>query len=178
MYIELLRQGSEWLEVREKVEQEFSQIANGFLDKIDMVSDELISRIYEIRNRQDEVRIKVRIIRERYVLHVYSLIRKEIFNGGSTGTRELSRRHDSLGHGVLLHPHVQQASRIPGVSWLQSDVRASEDHQCIDDCPQVHESLRNWLPGLAILPHALREEAVRSLRHSRRVNRWLIISIS
>lgn len=58
MYIELLRQGSEWLEMREKVEQEFSQIATGFLDKIDMVSDELISRIYEIRNRQDEVRIK------------------------------------------------------------------------------------------------------------------------
>ncbi|XP_076683489.1 putative cytochrome P450 12a5, mitochondrial isoform X2 [Andrena cerasifolii] len=48
-------QGSEWLEVREKVEREFRQIATGFLDKIDMVSDELISRIYEIRNRQDEV---------------------------------------------------------------------------------------------------------------------------
>nr|XP_034192784.1 probable cytochrome P450 12a5, mitochondrial isoform X1 [Osmia lignaria] len=48
-------QGSEWLELREKVEQEFEQIASNFFDRIDAICDELINRIYKIRNRQNEV---------------------------------------------------------------------------------------------------------------------------
>ncbi|XP_076396038.1 putative cytochrome P450 12a5, mitochondrial isoform X2 [Megachile rotundata] len=48
-------QGSEWLEMREKVEQDFDQMASTFFERIDTVCDELINRIYKIRNRQNEV---------------------------------------------------------------------------------------------------------------------------
>ncbi|XP_043251706.1 probable cytochrome P450 12a5, mitochondrial [Colletes gigas] len=48
-------QGPEWLEVREKIEEEFNQIASNFFCKIDAVSDELINRVQKIRNKQDEV---------------------------------------------------------------------------------------------------------------------------
>ncbi|KAK1123108.1 hypothetical protein K0M31_008741 [Melipona bicolor] len=49
------RQGTEWIEVREKIEQLFNQIAPSFFGKIDVICDELIARIYKIRNRQNEV---------------------------------------------------------------------------------------------------------------------------
>ncbi|XP_068975698.1 probable cytochrome P450 12a5, mitochondrial [Bombus flavifrons] len=48
-------QGTEWVEVREKVEQIFGQIAPSFFGKIDTICDEVITRIYKIRNRQNEV---------------------------------------------------------------------------------------------------------------------------
>ncbi|KAK9299032.1 hypothetical protein QLX08_007860 [Tetragonisca angustula] len=48
-------QGTEWIEVREKIEQLFNQIAPSFFGKIDAICDELIARIYKIRNRQNEV---------------------------------------------------------------------------------------------------------------------------
>lgn len=51
----LFRQGTEWIEVREKIEQLFNQIAPSFFGKIDAICDELIARIYKIRNRQNEV---------------------------------------------------------------------------------------------------------------------------
>ncbi|CAK9806584.1 Probable cytochrome P450 12a5, mitochondrial [Anthophora plagiata] len=47
--------GAEWLEVREKVEQDFNEIATRFFGKIDAICDDLITRIYKIRNRQNEV---------------------------------------------------------------------------------------------------------------------------
>ncbi|XP_043519028.1 probable cytochrome P450 12a5, mitochondrial [Frieseomelitta varia] len=48
-------QGTEWIEVREKIEQLFNRIAPSFFGKIDAICDELIARIYKIRNRQNEV---------------------------------------------------------------------------------------------------------------------------
>lgn len=42
--------------MRDKVGEDFGHIASSFADKIDVVSDELLNRIYKIRNRQDEVR--------------------------------------------------------------------------------------------------------------------------
>lgn len=43
--------------MREKVEQIFGQIAPSFFGKIDTICDEVITRIYKIRNRQNEVYI-------------------------------------------------------------------------------------------------------------------------
>ncbi|CAL7939834.1 unnamed protein product [Xylocopa violacea] len=48
-------QGSEWLELRGKVEEDFNLIASNFFSKIDSICDELITRIYKRRNRQNEV---------------------------------------------------------------------------------------------------------------------------
>ncbi|XP_076171890.1 putative cytochrome P450 12a5, mitochondrial [Ptiloglossa arizonensis] len=48
-------QGAEWMEIREKVEEEFEKIASSFFYKIDTICDELINRMYKIRNKQDEV---------------------------------------------------------------------------------------------------------------------------
>ncbi|XP_017890644.1 probable cytochrome P450 12a5, mitochondrial [Ceratina calcarata] len=48
-------QGLEWLEMREKVEKDFEQIASYSFCKIEAICDELIGRIYKIRNRQNEV---------------------------------------------------------------------------------------------------------------------------
>ncbi|KOC67844.1 putative cytochrome P450 301a1, mitochondrial, partial [Habropoda laboriosa] len=48
-------QGSDWLEMREKVEQDFNDIASRFFGKVDAICDDLITRIYKIRNRQNEV---------------------------------------------------------------------------------------------------------------------------
>ncbi|XP_033339232.2 putative cytochrome P450 12a5, mitochondrial [Megalopta genalis] len=48
-------QASDWLEIREKVENDFKNMASTFFGKIDLVCDELIARIYKTRNKQDEV---------------------------------------------------------------------------------------------------------------------------
>ncbi|XP_076656790.1 putative cytochrome P450 12a5, mitochondrial [Halictus rubicundus] len=48
-------QSSEWLDIREKVEMDFKNIASSFFGRIDLVCDEFISRIYKTRNKQDEV---------------------------------------------------------------------------------------------------------------------------
>lgn len=57
----LFRQGTEWVEVREKIEQLFNQIAPSFFEKIDVICDELIARIYKIRNRQNEVSAYIKV---------------------------------------------------------------------------------------------------------------------
>ncbi|KAG7197296.1 hypothetical protein KM043_018417 [Ampulex compressa] len=48
-------QGSEWLELREKVDEPFSQIISNSFAKLEMVCDEMVNRIRRMRNRQDEV---------------------------------------------------------------------------------------------------------------------------
>ncbi|XP_011643335.1 probable cytochrome P450 12a5, mitochondrial [Pogonomyrmex barbatus] len=48
-------QSSEWLEVKKKVDQPFHEITSDYIEKLDSVCDELINRIHNIRNRQDEV---------------------------------------------------------------------------------------------------------------------------
>ncbi|XP_028523167.1 probable cytochrome P450 12a5, mitochondrial isoform X2 [Apis cerana] len=48
-------QGTEWLEIRDKVEDTFNQISSTFFTKIDTCCNELITRICKIRNRQNEV---------------------------------------------------------------------------------------------------------------------------
>ena len=57
----LFSQGTEWIEVREKIEQLFNQIAPSFFGKIDAICDELIARIYKIRNRQNEVSARIKL---------------------------------------------------------------------------------------------------------------------
>ncbi|XP_026825706.1 probable cytochrome P450 12a5, mitochondrial [Ooceraea biroi] len=48
-------QGSEWLEIRKKVDQPLHETISNHVGKLDMICDELINRIRNIRNRQDEV---------------------------------------------------------------------------------------------------------------------------
>ncbi|XP_053997434.1 probable cytochrome P450 12a5, mitochondrial [Hylaeus anthracinus] len=48
-------QGAEWLEMREKVKNEFNEMTSSFFCKIDMACDEMINRMHKIRNQQDEV---------------------------------------------------------------------------------------------------------------------------
>lgn len=63
LYWIIFRQGTEWLEIRDKVEDTFNQISSTFFTKIDTCCNELITRICKIRNRQNEVRIKRYLIR-------------------------------------------------------------------------------------------------------------------
>ncbi|EFN81219.1 Probable cytochrome P450 49a1 [Harpegnathos saltator] len=48
-------QGSEWLEVKEKIDQPFNDTVWDYVEKLDAVCGEFINRIREICNRQDEV---------------------------------------------------------------------------------------------------------------------------
>ncbi|XP_018309022.1 probable cytochrome P450 12a5, mitochondrial isoform X2 [Mycetomoellerius zeteki] len=48
-------QGLEWLEVKKKVDQPLHETVSDYIGKLDLVCDELINRIRNIRNRQDEV---------------------------------------------------------------------------------------------------------------------------
>ncbi|EZA50883.1 putative cytochrome P450 49a1 [Ooceraea biroi] len=48
-------QGSEWLKKRKKVPQPLHETISNHVGKLDMICDELINRIRNIRNRQDEV---------------------------------------------------------------------------------------------------------------------------
>ncbi|XP_018357347.1 PREDICTED: probable cytochrome P450 12a5, mitochondrial isoform X2 [Trachymyrmex cornetzi] len=48
-------QGLEWLEVKRKVDQPLHETVSDHIEKLDSVCDELINRIRNIRNRQDEV---------------------------------------------------------------------------------------------------------------------------
>jgi len=45
----------EWLEVKKKVAQPLHETVSDYIEKLDSVCDELINKIRNIRNRQDEV---------------------------------------------------------------------------------------------------------------------------
>ncbi|KAM0726079.1 putative cytochrome P450 12a5, mitochondrial [Formica fusca] len=48
-------QSSEWLEVKEKVDRPLHETSSNYIGKLNSVGDELVNRIRNIRNRQDEV---------------------------------------------------------------------------------------------------------------------------
>lgn len=50
-----IRQSSEWLEVKEKVDQPLHEASSNYIGQLNSVGDELVKRIRNVRNRQDEV---------------------------------------------------------------------------------------------------------------------------